>query len=71
MAFDVKQMLEDAKSEHSELVDKCVKDGEGWVNETRSKMEAWNEEWSDQSEKGDKWELWKGKIQLAVRIGDG
>lgn len=68
MAFDVKQTLDGTKSEHTDIVDKCVQDGERWVDETRSRMESWNDEWPDQSEKADKWELWRGKIQLAVSL---
>lgn len=73
MAFEVKRMTNETVTGHTELVDSCLRDAQGWVEETRDNMQLWNKASRDtdnvsgeKQEIMDSWKEWSGQMELVV-----
>lgn len=68
-------MTQETTKEHTELVDSCLRDAQGWVAETRDNMQLWKQDGpdGDASEVTDEkeevmytWKQWEAQIELVV-----
>lgn len=75
MAFDIKKKTKETSEEHSEMIDRCVRDAQGWVAETRDNMQLWKQDERDREvsdvidEKKEivyTWKQWEAQIELVV-----
>lgn len=75
MAFKVKRMTQNTSKDHTELVDSCIRDAQGWVEDTRDNMQLWKQtdhdrEPSDVIDEKEQvmytWKQWEAQIELVV-----